>query len=84
MKVLLINGSPHENGCTFTALEECMKTLNQNGIETELLWLGTKGVQGCIACGKCRKQGKCVFDDEVNRVAERLNEIDGIIVGCPV
>ena len=84
MKVLLINGSPHENGCTFTALEECMKTLNQYGIETELLWLGTKGVQGCIACGKCRKQGKCVFDDEVNRVAERLNEIDGIIVGCPV
>jgi multimeric flavodoxin WrbA len=84
MKVLLINGSPHQNGCTSVALEECAKTLHQNGIETEILWLGVKAIQGCIACGKCRKLGKCVFDDEVNKVAERSDEFDGLIVGCPV
>lgn len=84
MKVLLVNGSPHQNGCTFTALEECAKTLEQNGIETEFLWLGLEAIHGCIACGKCRKQGKCVFDDDVNRIASRAAEFDGLIVGCPV
>lgn len=84
MKVLLVNGSPHQRGCTYTALEECMKTLNSEGVETELLWLGNKAVQGCIACGKCRKQGKCVFDDEVNEINGRAESIDGLIVGAPV
>ncbi len=84
MKVLLINGSPHADGCTNTALEECARTLRKNGIDTEILWLGTAAMQGCIACGKCRKRGSCVFDDEVNRVSARASEIDGLIVGCPV
>ena len=84
MKVLLVYGSPHKDGCTNVALEECAKTLNQNGIETEILWLGTKAMQGCIACGKCGKLGKCVFEDDVNRVAAMADEIDGRIVGCPV
>ncbi len=84
MKVLLINGSPNENGCTYTALSEVATTLNSNGIETEILYLGKKPIAGCIACGKCYKTGKCVFDDLVNKVSERLSEYDGIIVGSPV
>ena len=84
MKVLLVNGSPHQEGCTYTAMEETASALNKNGIETEILWLGTKAMQGCIACGKCNKRGKCVFDDEVNQVSARADEFDGLIVGCPV
>jgi multimeric flavodoxin WrbA len=84
MKVLLVNGSPHQDGCTNLALEECAKTLNKNGIETEILWLGVKAVQGCIACNKCGKLGHCVFDDVVNQVASAADTIDGLIVGCPV
>lgn len=85
MKVLMINGSPHQNGCTAVALEECAKTLRDNGVETEILWLGTAGVHDCIACGKCYKAGKCVFDnDAVNQVAAMADEIDGIVFGGPV
>ena len=84
MKVLLVNGSPHQDGCTNVALEECAKTLNKNGIETEILWLGTDGVRGCIACKKCRKLGKCVFQDAVNETAARADTFDGLIIGCPV
>lgn len=84
MKVLLVNGSPHQNGCTYTALREVEKQLQKNGIETEILWLGTKGLQGCIACGKCGKRGKCVFDDVVNEVASAADTFDGLIVGSPV
>ena len=84
MKVLLVNGSPHQDGCTNLALEECAKTLNKNGIETEILWLGVKAVQGCIACNKCGKLGHCVFDDAVNQVAAAADTFDGLIVGCPV
>ena len=84
MKVLLVNGSPHQNGCTFTALDECAKKLNELGVETEIYWLGTKAVQGCIACGKCKKTGKCIFDDCVNEISNRLDEFDGFIFGGPV
>ena len=84
MKVLLVNGSPHKDGCTDTALQECAGVLNREGIETEILWLGTKAVQGCIACGKCRKLGRCVFNDAVNEVNGRSEEFDGLIVGAPV
>lgn len=84
MKVLLINGSPHRNGCTFTALSEVEKTLNLEGIETELVQLGAKAVQGCIACGRCRTLGRCVFDDLVNETAPKLEAADGLVVGSPV
>ena len=83
-KVLLINGSPHEFGCTYTALKEVAETLEKNGVETEILYLGTKPVAGCIACGKCGQTGRCVFDDQVNRVLDKLDEYSGIVVGSPV
>ena len=85
MKVLLINGSPHEKGCTFTALNEVAETLNKNGIETEIFWIGKKAIQGCVACWGCSKLGRCVFnDDGVNSLNARANEFDGLIVGSPV
>lgn len=84
MKVLLINGSPHKEGCTFTALREVAKALNVNGIDTEILYLGTKPIGGCIACGKCSDTGKCYIDDKVNEVIDMLPEIDGIVLGSPV
>ncbi len=83
-KVLLINGSPHEFGCTYTALKEVADTLEKNGVETEFLYLGTKPVAGCIACGKCGQTGRCVFDDQVNRALDKLDEYSGIVVGSPV
>lgn len=84
MKALLINGSPHEAGCTFTALHEVEKALNADGVETELLWLGTKPVAGCIACGKCKDSGRCIFDDKVNEVLSKLDSYDALVVGSPV
>ena len=84
MKVLLFNGSPRPNGCTYTALCEVASALQQDGIETELVQVGAKPVAGCIACGKCRGGNGCIFDDGVNRLAERLDEFDGIVVGAPV
>ena len=83
MKVLLVNGSPREHGCTYTALSEAAAALNGYGIETEILWAG-KSVAGCTACGACGKTGKCVFDDQVNRVIEKLDTYDGFIFGTPV
>ena len=84
-RILLINGSPRSGGCTYTALREVADTLEKNGIETELIEIGAKPVAGCIACGKCRETGKCVFnDDAVNRISEKLDEYDGIVVGSPV
>ncbi len=84
MKVLLINGSPHEKGCTYTALSEVADVLEKNEIETEILYLGTKPVAGCIACGKCEETGRCIFNDKVNEVLERLDEYDGMVTGSPV
>ena len=84
MKVLLINGSPHKEGCTYTALCEVANTLNKNGIETEIYHIGTKPIAGCIACMKCRETNKCIFDDGVNEISARLDEFDGIILGSPV
>ena len=86
MKVLLINGSPHQNGNTFVALSEVVKTLETEGIETEIFWLGNKPIRGCIACGACKAKqlGKCVFDDDVcNRLVERFAEADAFVVGSP-
>ena len=84
MKVLLINGSPHAHGCAATALNEVAKTLNENGVETELIQVGHLDVRGCIACGQCRKLGHCVFNDIVCEVGEKFKEADGIVVGSPV
>lgn len=84
MKALLINGSPHANGCTYTALSELKRTLEAEGIETELIHVGNKDIRGCIACRKCRELGKCVFDDVVNEVAPKLAEADAFVIGAPV
>lgn len=84
MKVLLINGSPNIKGCTFRALEEVEKALQNNGIYTEIIQLGGKDIRGCIACGKCSEKKQCVFDDIVNEVALKFKEADGIVIGSPV
>ncbi|MBR2103087.1 MAG: flavodoxin family protein [Prevotella sp.] len=87
MKVLLINGSPRKAGNTFTALCEAAKTLEQQGIQTEIVQIGTKPVRGCIACNQCKIKGlgRCVFDDDLcNRIVEKLDQCDGIIIGSPV
>ncbi|MBR1793116.1 MAG: flavodoxin family protein [Bacteroidales bacterium] len=84
MKVLLINGSPHANGCTKAALDEVDKALKENGIETEHIHVGHKMIHGCIACGKCSELQRCVFDDVVNEVANKFENADGIVIGSPV
>lgn len=84
MKVLLLNGSPHPNGCTATALKEMISMFDAEGVETELIHIGNKDIRGCIACGSCMKTGKCVFDDLVNEVAPKLEEADGLVIGSPV
>jgi multimeric flavodoxin WrbA len=84
VKVLLINGSPNANGCTFTALSEVAKTLNENGVDTEIVHVGNKDIRGCIGCRKCRENKKCVFNDLVNETAPQFAECDGIVIGSPV
>lgn len=86
MKALLVNGSPRPKGCTFTALSELAKTLEENGIETEIIQIGNKDIRGCIACRKCHStgSGKCIFDDIVNEVAPKFAEADAFVIGSPV
>ena len=86
MKVLLINGSPRENGNTYTALSEVAKTLNAEGIDAEIISIGKKAVQGCIACGWCGRTGKCTFNDDLYyRVLRAVKDgIDGLVIGSPV
>lgn len=84
MKVLLINGSPHKEGCTYTALQEMMNVFKVNGIESELIYIGNKAIRGCIACRQCKETSKCIFDDEVNRINDKLKEADGLVLGSPV
>ena len=84
MKVLLINGSPHRFGCTYMALREVADTLNINDVATEIYHIGTGLVKGCVGCGSCFAANKCIFDDDVNEIAERLVEFDGIVIGSPV
>ena len=84
MKVLMINGSPRQHGCTDTALREVAKTLEKHGIESEIYWIGTKPVQGCMACNQCVKLGRCVVNDDVNALADRFDEFDGLVIGSPV
>ena len=86
MKVLLINGSPHKEGCTFTALTEIKNQLEKEGVDSEIFWIGNKPVRGCIACLKCgHNNGKCAFDDDpANEIIDKLIESDGVIIGSPV
>ncbi|MGN1318274.1 MAG: flavodoxin family protein [Lachnospirales bacterium] len=84
MKVALVNGSPHEKGCTYTALCEVAKALNEEGIETEIFWIGNKPLGGCIACKKCIETGECIFNDSVNEFRKIAETSDGFIFGTPV
>lgn len=83
-KILLLNGSPHQHGCTATALDEMISVFEGEGVETELIQVGSKEIRGCISCSKCSKTGKCVFDDLVNEVAPKFEAADGLVVGSPV
>lgn len=86
MKVLLVNGSPHEKGCTYTALWEVAKQLLRGGIESEIFWIGAKPIGGCTACGACKGKGKCVFGekDGVNACIEKMQQADAVVIGSPV
>lgn len=84
MKVLIINGSPRVGGNTSIALEEMVKVFEAEGVETEVVQVGNKDIRGCIACGSCKKNGKCVFDDVVNELAPKFEEADGLVVASPV
>lgn len=84
MKVLLVNGSPRKNGCIHTALSIVADALEQEGIDTEIYWLGYQAVGGCIACRTCAKTGWCIIDDQVNTFREKAYETDGFVFGSPV
>lgn len=84
MKVLLTNGSPHKEGCTYTALSEVAASLNKQGIDTDILWIGNKALSGCIACKKCVEKNQCVFDDKVNEFLNMAEDYDGFVFGTPV
>ena len=85
MNVLLINGSPNKNGCTYTALCEVAGQLDEQDIETNIFHIGNKPIQGCIGCGKCAKSGYCIFkDDLVNECIDFAKKADGLVIGSPV
>lgn len=84
MKVLLINGSPNKNGCTFTALSVVANALNEEGIDTEIFHIGNEAIHGCVGCGNCAKTRKCIYDDVVNEAALKMKEADGLVIGSPV
>ena len=84
MKVLLLNGSPRVSGVNGTALQEMVQIFEQNGIETEVVHVGNQAVRGCMACGYCYKNGKCIYDDVVNELAAKFEEADGLVVASPV
>ena len=92
MKVLLVNGSPHKEGCTYTALTEVEKELVAAGIETEIFWIGAKPISGCLGCGQCLKKGpagepaslRCFMNDSVNEFLDKAEEADGFVFGSPV
>lgn len=84
MKVLLINGSPRPHGNTALALDEMVKIFNESKVEAEVMTIGNKPIRGCVACGACRKSGKCAFDDQVNEAAVKFQESDGLVLASPV
>lgn len=84
MKVLLVNGSPHQRGCTHRALEEVASALTEEGVETSFYWIGNRPIGGCIGCYQCAKKQKCVFDDKVNEFTALAADYDGFVFGSPV
>ncbi|MBQ4421264.1 MAG: flavodoxin family protein [Bacteroidales bacterium] len=84
MKVILVNGSPHKEGCTYTALNYISQILSSEGIDSEIFWIGNKALSGCLGCGYCFKNQKCCFNDTVNQFSEKAKEADGFIFGSPV
>ena len=84
MKVLILNGSPHQNGCTATALKEMQSVFTELGVETTFVTVGNKNIRGCISCNGCKEKKKCVFDDAVNELAPLFEQADGLVVGSPV
>ncbi len=84
MKVLMVNGSPNAKGNTYVALHEMEKVFAEEGVEAEILHIGNRDIRGCISCGQCARNGKCVFDDAVNEAAKKFKECDGLVVGSPV
>ncbi len=84
MKVLMLNGSPHQKGNTYIALHEMEKIFAKEGVETEIVQVGSQAVRGCIACGSCMEKGRCVFDDLVNETAPAFEACDGLVVASPV
>ncbi len=83
-KVLLLNGSPRAHGCTAAALDEMIRIFETEGIETELIHVGNQAIRGCVACGFCKKNGRCVVNDLVNETAPKLEAADGLVIGSPV
>lgn len=84
MKVLMINGSPRSKGNTYIALREMEQIFQKEGIETEIVTVGNKAIRGCIGCNQCQKNGKCIFEDEINLLAPKFEQADGLVVGSPV
>lgn len=84
MKVLMLNGSPHSDGNTYTALREMEHTFTETGVETEIVHVGNKAIRGCIACYTCMEKGRCVFDDMVNEIAPKFEACDGLVIASPV
>lgn len=84
MKVLLVNGSPHKKGCTYTALSEVSKALNESDIDTDMMWIGVKPISGCIACKACVKKGECALGGTVNEFLSIAGDYDGFVFGTPV
>lgn len=86
MKVLLVNGSPHREGCIFTSLSEVAGSLKENGVDSEIFWIGNHPVQGCVACWRCRETGDgCVFKDKLyTEFVEKMKACDGLVIGAPV
>ena len=84
MKVLILNGSPRANGNTALAIKEMENVFKAEGVEFETIVVGNKNIRGCIACGKCSEIGKCVFDDEINEIAKKFEEADGLVLASPV
>lgn len=84
MKVILVNGGPHQDGCTNLALKEVAKALNDEGIETEIFWIENSPISGCIGCNKCLHTNRCIIEDKVNEFLEKAENADGFVFGSPV
>lgn len=84
MKIILVNSSPNKNGCTNRALLEMQKVFDQEGVTSEIFWLGNEGIKGCLGCGKCLSTGRCIFNDKVNEFLDKAQTADAFVFGSPV